>query len=391
MSTGDRSPTLVVLQLTGGNDSLNTIVPYATGRYYDRRPVLAVPQDEVLPIDNQLGFNPNLAAIKPFWDQGKMAIVSGVGYRNPSFSHFRSMDIWHTAEPDKVSADGWLGKTVRALDPQAENVLTAVSIGRGLPRALSFAGTPAASVAQLDTYGLLTSLSSVDERNSALQMFSSMYDDGLNDDMQKRPLMMGHPDDPRSKVIKYMGRTGLDAKRGAEILSSALGKYGSTVAYPTTPIGANLRAIAQVKLADLGTRILYTQHAGFDTHANQAGTHDRLVKEMSDAVAAFFTDLWAHDAAEDVVMLVFSEFGRRIADNGGGTDHGAAGIAFLLGDAVKGGLYGEYPSLEESRTPDGNLIYTNDFRSMYSAVLERWLKVEAEPVVNGAFEQFAFL
>src|SRR5919197_5249093 len=203
-------PILVVLQLTGGNDALNTIVPYGDGLYYDNRRTVRIPQEDVLPIDDHFGFHPAMKAIKPFWDDGKMAIINGVGYPNPNYSHFRSMDIWYTCEPDKVATDGWLGKAVKVIDPKAENVLTAVNFGRGLPRALSLAGVPVASVAQLDSYGLLTSLSSVSQRQSALEVFSCMYDDGWND--------MGEPAAPpaparrKDAVLRYMGQTGLDAQ-----------------------------------------------------------------------------------------------------------------------------------------------------------------------------------
>jgi uncharacterized protein (DUF1501 family) len=320
-----------------------------------------------------------------------MAIIAGIGYPNPNYSHFRSMDIWYTAEPDTISTDGWLGKVVREIDPKAENVLTAVNFGRGLPRALALSGVPVASVAQLDTYGLLTSLSSVDQRNSALEVFSSMYDDGFNDDKNVKELKPVHPDDPMVEVLRYMGQTGLDAKKGAEILSTALDKYSSTVEYPRSQIAANLKGIAQVKLAGLGTRIFYTSHGSFDTHASELPTHANLWREVSEAVAAFFADLRAHDAADDVIMLMWSEFGRRVKDNGAGTDHGAASVAFVLGDPVKGGFYGEYPSLKESDLTLGNLKFNNDFRSTYSTILERWLEVEAKPIVNGSFEQFAFV
>lgn len=390
MATG-KPPTLVVLQLTGGNDTLNTVIPYGDGLYYDNRKTVRIPEEDVLKIDDHFGFHPSMAAIKPFWDEGKMAIIAGIGYPNPNYSHFRSMDIWYTAEPDTIATDGWLGKVVREIDPKAENVLTAVNFGRGLPRALALSGVPVASVAQLDTYGLLTSLSSVDQRNSALEVFSSMYDDGFYDDKNVAYMKPVHPDDPMAEVMRYMGQTGLDAKKGAEILSTALGKYSSTVEYPRSQIAANLKGIAQVKLAGLGTRIFYTSHGSFDTHASELPTHALLWKEVSEAVAAFFADLRAHDAADDVIMLMWSEFGRRVKDNGAGTDHGAASVAFVLGDPVKGGFYGEYPSLKESDLTLGNLKYNNDFRSTYSTILERWLQVEAKPIVNGSFEQFAFV
>jgi uncharacterized protein (DUF1501 family) len=386
-----KPPVLVVLQLGGGNDTINTLVPYADPLYYDNRPNVRINEADVLKIDDRFGFHPSMAAIKPFWDAGKMAVINGVGYPDPNYSHFRSMDIWYTAQPDFIATDGWLGKAVRDIDPKAENVLTAVNFGRGLPRALSLAGVPVASVAQLDSYGLLTSLASVDRRNSALEVFSCMYDDGFHDDGILKPIKHASADDPMSQVMTYMGQTGLDAQKGADILSTAIGKYASTVEYPKTVIGDSLKGIAQVKMADLGTRIFYTAHGSFDTHASQLATHALLWKEISEAVAAFFADLREHDEADNVVMLLWTEFGRRVKDNGAGTDHGAGGIAFVLGDPVTGGMYGEYPSLKEADLTIGNLKYNNDFRMTYSTILERWLGVEAKPIVNGNFEQFAFV
>jgi uncharacterized protein (DUF1501 family) len=386
-----KPPTLVVLQLTGGNDMLNTVIPYADPLYYDNRRTVRIAEEDVLKIDDHYGFHPSMAPLKPFWDDGKMAIIAGIGYANPNYSHFRSMDIWYTAQPETIATDGWLGKAVQDIDPHAENVLTAVNFGRGLPRSLALNGVPVASVAQLDTYGLLTSLSSVDQRNSALEVFSSMYDDGFNDDNNVKTLKPVHADDPMGEVMRYMGQTGLDAQKGADILSSALGKYSSTVEYPNSQIAANLKGIAQVKFAGLGTRVFYTSHASFDTHAAELPTHAKLWQEVSEGVAAFFADLREHDEADDVIMLMWSEFGRRVRDNGAGTDHGAGGVAFVLGEPVKGGMYGEYPSLKDSDLTIGNLQHNNDFRSTYSSVLERWMQIDAKPIVNGSFEQFAFV
>jgi uncharacterized protein (DUF1501 family) len=390
MATRTKPPTLVVLQLTGGNDPLNTVVPYTNPLYYDNRPKVHVKAEDVLPISDQYGFHPGMAMIKPFWDSGKMAIIAGTGYEDPSYSHFRSMDIWYTAEPKAVLTDGWLGKLVREIDPKAENVLTAVSFGRGLPRALSLAGVPVASVAKLDSYGLLTSLSSPAEREAALDVFSCMYDDGYNDMGKPEPTPL-LPIDQIGPVIQYMGQTGLDAQKGADILRTSLDGYSSTVTYPDTQIGNALKGIAQVKLADLGTRVFYCQHDSFDNHAAQVMVHGKLWRQVSEAVDAFFRDLREHDAADDVIMLLWSEFGRRVKDNGSGTDHGAAGMSFLIGESIKGGLYGEFPSLKEGDLAIGNLQYNNDFRSTYSTILERWFEVEAKPIVHGSFEQFAFI
>jgi uncharacterized protein (DUF1501 family) len=299
------------------------------------------------------------------------------------------MDIWYTAQPAMMATDGWLGKLVRELDPRADNVLTAVSFGRGLPRALSLAGVPVASVAELNSYGLLTNLSSV-QRQAALEVFSWMYDDGWND-QGLPPMATPQPIDPVGEVLHYMGQTGLDAQKGAAILRTAVEKYRSPVVYPKTAIGQSLRGVAQVKFADLGTRVFYTAHNGFDTHGTQLTVHAQLWREVSEAIAMFFEDLRAHDAADDVIMLLWSEFGRRVRDNGSGTDHGAGGLAFVLGEAVQGGMYGAYPSLRDGDLTLGNLGYTNDFRSTYSTILERWFQVEAKPIVNGTFEPFAFV
>ena len=175
-----------------------------------------------------------------------------------------------------------------------------------------------------------------------------------------------------------MGQTGLDAQKGADILGTVLDKYQSDVVYPSTSIGKSLKAVAQVKFAGLGTRVFYTQHDSFDTHANELYVHGKLLREVSEAVSAFFADLKAHDEADDVIMLLWSEFGRRVKDNGAGTDHGAGGAAFLIGEAVKGGMYGEYPSLKEDTLTIGNLTHTNDFRCTYASILERWFEVDAK-------------
>jgi uncharacterized protein (DUF1501 family) len=387
MST-TQQPTLVVLQLTGGNDMLNTIVPYGDPLYYDNRKTVRIAEEDVLHIDSHFGFHPSMRAIKPFWDNGKMAVIAGVGYPNPNYSHFRSMDIWYTCEPETMATDGWLGKTVKEIDPKAENVLTAVNFGRGLPRALSLSGVPVASVAQLDAYGLLTSLSSVSQRQSALEVFSCLYDDGWNDQGQPTSLDAPRPGD---EVLRYMGQTGLDAQKGADILRTATGKYQSSVEYPNSPLAGSLKGIAQVKLAGLGTRVFYTSHGTFDTHATQLPAHAKLWQEVSEGVAAFFDDLRAHDAADDVIMLVWSEFGRRVKDNGAGTDHGAGSVAFILGDHVKGGMYGEYPSLKKDDLTGGNLKYNVDFRSTYASILDQWMQIDAKPIVNGKFEEFAIV
>ena len=370
---GNGNPSvLVVVQLTGGNDFMNTVVPYTNPIYYDSRTKVVVPQDQVLPIDDALGFHPNLGPLKELHDQGKVAVIQGIGYPNSDRSHFRGMDIWHTCEPDKVATEGWLGKAIRELDPNKENVLTGVNLGRGLPRAMAAPGVPVTSVGDLDNYGLMTGISEEQRRNRALEIFKRMYGPAVG----------------TGPVMDYLAQTGTDVLSGADRLKEAPVKYSSDVEYADDFIAKSLRDVVRVHTAGMGTRIFYTSHGGYDTHSNQMPTHPKLLAELSGAIMDFFQDLRDHDATEEVVMLVFTEFGRRMQDNGSGTDHGSGGGAFIIGDRVKGGLYAEYPSLDPSQWENGeDLKHTIDFRGVYATVLEQWLGVDPGPIVGGTFEQ----
>src|SRR5215468_10991884 len=375
MSDTKKDNVLVVLQLSGGNDALNTIVPYSDPLYLENRPVVRVDPERVLPINEAIGFNPNMAPIKELWDQGKVAIIQGVGYPNPVRSHFRSMDIWHTCEPDKVGTEGWLGRVVREFDPKKENVVTAVSFGPCLFRALSMPGVPVACIAgPLETYGFLPSIQDKAQRLAVLDRFSRMY----------QPI-------PGSGVMEYLGTTGLDSLKGADILKVAPGKYKSDVKYPNTSIARKLKGVAQVHFADLGTRVFYCDHGSFDTHAGQNPIHASLWSDLSQGLDAFMADLRAHQKADNVIVLIFSEFGRRVRDNGSGTDHGAAGVTFVLGEAVKGGHYGEMPSLDARKLVQGDLNPNMDFRGIYSTILDKWMRLDPVPIVNGSYEQPQFL
>ena len=375
MTSTKRDPILVVIQLTGGNDSLNTLIPYGNSLYYENRNTVAIPQDEVIAIDDNFGFNPAMRPIKDLYDQGKVALIQGVGYPNPNRSHFRSMDIWHTCEPDKQGSEGWLGRVIRDIDPNGENVLTGVNFGRGLPRALAVPGVPVASVAVLETYGVLTGISEEPDRTDALDVFARMY----------APTIGSGP------VMDYLGQTGLDALRGADILKTAPDRYVSSIEYADNAISKNLQGISKVLNANLGTRIFYTQHGGYDTHANQGPVHPKLWTELSPAIYDFYADLAEHDVSEDVLMFVFTEFGRRVKDNGSGTDHGSGGLAFAIGDPVKGGMYSEYPSLKEGDLLEGDLQFNIDYRGVYGSMIENWLHLDPIKVVGGNFEQLDFV
>lgn len=375
MAATQKDPVLVVLQLTGGNDYLNSVIPYNNPLYQDNRKAVGIPESQIVAIDNNHGLPPYMAPLKKVWDERKLAILHGVGYLDSPRSHFRSMDIWHTCEPDKVGTEGWLGRVVRELDPRKENVVTAVSFGPCMFRAMSVPGVPVACVAgPLERYGFLPTIQEPGQRQQILQRFSRMY----------TPI-------EGSGVMEYMGTTGLDSLKGADILKVAPSRYTSDVEYPNSSIASKLRGIAQVHLAGLGTRIFYCDHGSFDTHAGQNPLHAKLWTEVTEALDAFITDLRRHDASDNVMILMFSEFGRRVRDNGSGTDHGAAGVTFVLGDRVKGGHYSEYPSLAPGKLVQGDLAPNLDFRSVYSTILDKWMNMNPAPIVNGTYEQPAFV
>ena len=369
---------LAVLSLSGGNDGLNTVIPYNNGLYRDYRPTLSLGDNQVIPLNDEIGLHPAMGPLKRFWDAGKLAVFLGIGYPSPSYSHFRSMDIWHTCEPDKVGVEGWLGQVIKNIDPNAENVLTGVNFGRGLPRALAKEGVPVASVGNLETYGLLTGIEGDDQRSQALDVFGRMYGPTIGS----------------SYTLDYIRRTGTDALKGADILATAPDKYTSKVEYSATAIGQYMKNIAQTHLAEFGTRVLFTTspYNGFDTHANQASDHARLWTDVSNTVETFLEDLRDHQASDNVLLFMFSEFGRRVVDNGSGTDHGAGSVAFVVGEHVKGGVYGTYPSLEPSEQEEGgNLKSSMDFRSVYTTILEDWMHMDPVPIVGGNYEKIPFL
>ena len=378
MTATKKDPVVVILQLTGANDYMNTIIPYTNGEYYDNRPKVRIPQDTVLPVDDELAFNPNMGPLKDMYDDGKVAIIHGIGFENSPRSHFRAMDIWHTCEPEVVGTEGWVAKVVRDLDPQGENVLKCVNFGQGLPRALALRGVPITSVSNLESYGVMSSvpgMSGEEERARLLDRFARMYAPAIG----------------TGATMDYLGQTGRDALMGADIIKAAPENYTSTIEYADNGIAKYLRDVARVHTANLGTQIFYTAHGPFDTHFNQPPMHARLWTEVSGAISDFFDDLREHDAADNLIMMIFTEFGRRVRDNGTGTDHGAGGGAFIIGDQVKGGMYGNYPSLKPEDLNQGDLEPSYDFRGFYSSVVDQWLGLDPVPIVGGKFEQIQFV
>ena len=367
-----KAPVLVVLQITGGNDFMNTLVPYTSGLYYDSRQTVRITEERVLERNDQLGFHPAAAPLKDMFDAGDVAIVQGIGYENSNRSHFRAMDIMHTAEPNAIATEGWLAKAIRQLDPEGKDVLTGVSFGRGLPRAMAAPGVRVTSVGDLDTYGLMTSVDIKEDRAEAMDIFKRFYTPAIGS----------------GATMSYLQQTGDDVLTGIDQLQTVPGRYKSTVEYADNPIAKSLRDVARTHIAGLGTRIFYVQHGGYDHHAVEMPAHEKLLGELSGALRDFMDDLREHDSAEEVVVYAFTEFGRRVQDNGSGTDHGSGGGAFIIGDRVEGGLYSEYPSLDPKTFANGeDLEHTFDFRGVYATLLEQWMSIDSIDIVRGKYEQ----
>ena len=375
MSNKNKDPVIVVLQLTGGNDYMNTVIPHSNSQYRDYRPTVNIGEADVIRLNDDIGFHPSMKPLAQMYQAGNVAIIHGVGYNNSPRSHFRSMDIWHTCEPETLGTEGWLGRTVKQIDPNKENVVTAVSMGPSLYRALVAPDVPVATVENLDSYGLLTDITPEEKRDRVLDRYKRMYS----------PMIGSGP------VMDFLGQTGLDAIKGADILNVAPEQYSSTVEYADNSISRKLRSIAQIHLAELGTRVFYCDLGSFDTHADQLATHDKLWASASVAIQDFFDDLEEHNAADNVTMFLFSEFGRRVYDNGAGTDHGAGGVCLAMGKDVLGGEYGQYPSMKESDLDQGDLVPSIDFRGVYTTLIEDWMKLDPIPIVGGHFEKPRFV
>jgi uncharacterized protein (DUF1501 family) len=369
---------LVVIQLNGGNDGLNTVIPYGTGLYYDARPKLAVPPTEILPITGQIGLHPKFTNLKKLYDAGRVAIVQGVGYPNANRSHFRSTDIWMTANPDTIEKTGWLGRYLDESIARFHGVkLPAANIGGTLPLTLVGEKVVVPSIASLEGYQFLTDARYPQEREKRIQLFRTINGQSFE-----------------NAYLDYLAQTGLGAQQSAEELQTAVKKYNSKIEYPTDPFAQGLKLIAQIIAGGIGTQILYVTIGGFDTHAEQNTArvnHPMLLETVDKGLDAFYRDISQMGVAEDIVMMTFSEFGRRVRENGSlGTDHGTAAPMVVLGDRVKGGLHGEHPSLTKL-DDNGDLIYTVDFRSVYATILEEWLGADSQAILGKRFEKLGFL
>jgi uncharacterized protein (DUF1501 family) len=368
---GSQDRCLVIVNLAGGNDGLNCVVPHGDAQYYRVRPALAIARGDVLAINADIGLNPGMRSLKTLYDKGMVAIVHGVGYPNPDHSHFRSTEIWQTAAPDRYEHTGWLGRYFDEASLSRDNLFKGVAVSKVLPELMVSDRTDIPAIPALEQYTL-----AADRNAVAGRAFSA--------EARDRRLPFDSP--YLAHVMEIEG----NAQRSSEELPRLVAGYVAKASYPATPLGRSLALAAQIVGSNLGTKAIYVEHGSFDTHVSQVATQNRLLAQFSDAVGAFYEDLAAHGNERRVLTLTFSEFGRRIEENGSrGTDHGEASPLFLIGGGVKGGLYGTLPDL--SSTNMGNLRYTIDFRSVYATVLERWLGRPSTTVLGGAFQKLPVL
>ncbi len=365
--------TLVIVQLAGGNDGLNTVIPYADGAYHDARHTIGVADDQVVRLNDQIGLHPKLAPLKSLWDAGQLAIVQGVGYPNPNLSHFTSMYIWQTASPDGSLQGGWIGKYLDELEKQEHDPFHGFNVGNAPAREMTTGTTPVPSVGNVGDYRLQLAGEAADggDRRQALLKLYEAY--------------------PKAAPYAALLETTLDdALNTSAALQQDVAGYKPAVEYPKNPLGSGLQLMAETINSQAGLRVGHITLGGFDTHSRQVDTHDRLMDMLATGLAAFMQDLDAHGKANDVVVMTWSEFGRRVTENASeGTDHGTAAPLFVLGKWVHGGVYGDTPSL--TNLDNGNLRYTTDFRSVYATVMEKWLGASSSDVLGGRFDQLAFL
>ncbi len=363
---------LVVIQLGGGNDGLNTVIPFGDSHYYTNRPTLAVRQQDALVVDEGqgIGLHGNLAALKELYDEGVVAICQGVGYPNPNRSHFKSMDIWHTADVPNGQGTGWLGRyfdNTCAGSPQADRC---IAIGREAPIA---------------TMGKTAKAISFESARLFRWAGEDLHDE-LGETYQKinrggSPTGALKPDQTNTS---FLMRTALDAQISSDKIRKAVARRAE-VSYPGSALARQLKMIGAMIRSGLTTRVYYATMGGFDTHAGQQYRHANLLKQYAESIRAFYRDLKDQGNHQRVLILTFSEFGRRVKENASrGTDHGTAAPMFVIGDMVRPGVHGPHPSL--SKLDKGDLIYHTDFRQIYAAALEHWMKADSEKILRGKFK-----
>jgi len=360
------SHTLVVVQLSGGNDGLNTVIPYTQGLYYDARPHIGIKASDVLKLTDQFGLHPNMQDLQKLYQAGQVAIVHGVGYPNPILSHFRSMAVWKTGDRSVRDQTGWLGRYLDATASKSSDPLRAINVGNLTPLALVSQKSDIPSVIRPSAYRLAAERSNWWDPTFSTAT-RAMYASGSAD------------------AFSFVREEGGQMYQGIDEVAGYAGKMNPSSGYPQNSLGGQLEVVAGLLGAGVPTKVFYTQMGGFDDHASEESHHGTTLGDFSSAVGAFMRDLTKRGLQDKVTVLAFSEFGRRVKENGSmGTDHGEAGPVFLLGSRVKGGMYGEFPSLQQ--THNGDLGYTVDFRSVYATALQNVLQVNPKDALGATFE-----
>ncbi len=393
--TGKDASILVVLQMAGGNDGLNTLVPYANDFYHKARPRIGQTEDKILKLNGEVGFHGAMTGFKSLYDAGHLTVVQGVGYPNPNRSHFRSTEIWQTAsDADEIEKYGWLGRYFDNACAGADPTVGVV-LGRQLPEAF-FAKTPTGIC--FDNPQNYRFLSPERPRPGQTDMTEAAYeklndtgmagadtDSGDNSGASIGSLPAGMPMQG-GKVLDFIERTALDAQISSDEVRGIAARVQNQATYPNSGLANSLKLVAKLIGGGLPTRIYYVSQGGYDTHTNQLATQQRLLGDLGDSVKAFVDDMKAQGNLQRVLVMTFSEFGRRVAENAnGGTDHGAAAPLFILANQIKAGLLGRYPSLAPQDLFEGDIKYNVDFRSVYAGVLEGWLKTKSAPILGRQF------
>lgn len=387
ITTGKDSTILVVLQMAGGNDGINTVVPFGSDHYYKARPHIGIKADQLLKLNDSVGLHPGLTGFKDLYDKGQLSIVQGVGYPNPNRSHFRSTEIWQTAsDSETFEKYGWIGRyfdnACSGCDPTV-----GVCVGHQMPQAFSSQMGKGIAVDNPQNYRFINS-----ENGSDGQMMEQSYRElnGESADANSggtiSAISGAGAGQRQGSVLDFLERTALDAQVSSDEIRAISARVQNQAAYPGSQLGNSLKLVARLIGGGLTTRIFYVSQGGYDTHTNQIGTHQRLLQDLGDSVKAFVQDLTAQGNMQRVLLMTFSEFGRRVSDNANsGTDHGAAAPMFVVGERVKAGLLGQYPSLAPADLFEGDIKFTVDFRSVYASVLENWLKTRSEPILGRRF------
>jgi len=383
--TGKDHPILVVLQLAGGNDGLNTVIPFEDDLYFKARPTLAIPKTDVLTLDGLVGLNPSLAPLKNLYDGGNLAIIQGVGYPNPNRSHFRSTEIWQTASDARQNlTKGWIGRYFDNCCAGADPTVGVV-LGDQLPEAFNAANPTGVAIGRPGNLGFDRE-NDPDEARLFAELNglepASMSGDSIGN--------LSGPSKSGMSALEYLQRTALDAQVSTDKIKQVLKGTKNEASYPKSQLANSLSLISRLIAGGLPTRVYYASQGGYDTHAGQVNTQKRLLNELAASLAAFCSDLKAKGIFDRVLVMTFSEFGRRVSENAnGGTDHGTAAPMFICGGNVKPGLYGKQPPLD--RLDAGDLFYNVDFRSAYSTILTKWMQAPAAHVLGRDFPQLEFV